>query len=268
MVRLLLFSVLLLQPLHSFASEVPGRVTGRIDCQGLADCRGIAVLWEYDPEAVPDPRRYTLIPGSVSPLQSDGVFDLTAPPGDYYVGAFLRKSPGPLMGPPRPGDLVYLTPNPAGEAQRVRVVAGQVADAGIHSEAWEYKGLTDPAPTRVSGYLVDTQGDPVPGLLVFAFADPEVSTSPLAVSQRSDAQGRFEIPLAKPGTIFMRARKSLRGGRPEPGDYVGVFGGTVPQPLRIAENQHIEGMKILVRRIPDLMQMRNAPATARPRLNE
>jgi len=261
---LILPALLLIQGMAS--ADSLGRVTGRVDCQNHPGCPGIAVLWKKDSAAIPDPRRFTLPPGIVSPLQADGVFALAAPPGDYYVGAFLRKSPGPMMGPPRIGDLIFLTPNPAGEPQKVRVVAEQTADAGIHGDAWIFAGLTDPAQTGIAGQILDTTDQPVSGLLVFAFADAELSAEPVAVSTRSDEEGHFHLPLAKPGTLYLRARKNYRGGQPNPGEYVGVFGGAVPRPLLIAAEQLIAGLRIKVRKIPEIMQLKNAPATSRPQL--
>lgn len=249
-------------------SEIPqgsGQVSGRIDCAGMNACRGIAVLWNAD-GAVPDPRKYTRIPIAVMPFQDDGHFKLTAAAGDYYLGAFLRRSGGPLMGPPRGGDLIFLTPNPAGEAQRVTLQSGELVDTGSHEKSWVYAGLTDPSSTAVSGRVVDVDGQPLSGLLVFAFADREVSAVPLTVSERTDANGEFFLPLSKPGTVYLRTRQSYRGGRPEPGDYVGVFGGSVPAPLRLAEGVTISGMKIVAIKVPDLMKMRNSPNTTRPQI--
>ncbi len=229
-----LFLLLLFSPFQSIAKDVPlGRVQGRIDCQGEAPCKGIAVLWRADDEQIPDPRKYTVIPVSVSPLKTDGVFELAAPAGEYFIGAILRKTPGPVMGPPRPGDLVFMTPDLEGKAVRVSLAANQLTDGGQHAAGWEFTGMNEQIEMGVSGQLVDLQGKPVAGLLVFAFADPEVTTSPLAVSARSGSDGRFQLPLATPGTIYLRARKTYRGGRPDPGDHVGVLGGNAPSPLQI-----------------------------------
>ncbi len=259
------FLVQLFCSLTVLAAEDLGRVTGSIDCREIPGCRGIAVLWQKDAGVVPDPRSFTVPPGVVSPLQSDGAFVLEAPPGDYYVGAFLRKSPGPLMGPPRIGDLIYLTPNPAGEAQEATVVAGKTTDTGNHREAWSFNGMTDPAETGVSGQILDMQSQPVAGLLVFAFADADLSSSPQGVSTRTDADGQFVLPLAKPGVVYLRVRKSYRGGQPMPGDFVGVFGGAVPKTLSVTEGRMINDVRIQVLQIPDLMKRKDAAGTSRPK---
>lgn len=260
--------MLVLSSLTAALAESPaklGRVVGRIDCQGVSGCPGIAVLWPADDERIPDPRRFTLIPTSVTPLDTDGVFSLSAPPGDYFVGAILRRSAGGTMGPPRVGDLVFMTPDKAGGAVRVQVPAGGTVDIGNQGEPWTFGGMVDTPAMGVSGTILDEAGAPVSGLLVFAFADPEVTKAPLAVSARSDALGHFVLPLAKPGKIYLRARKQYRGGRPEPGDYIGVFGGDKPRPLLISAGHLITGMKIVVRKVPDSMQLKNPPASARPR---
>ncbi|HEY5673700.1 MAG TPA: carboxypeptidase-like regulatory domain-containing protein [Malonomonas sp.] len=247
------------------ASDQIGRVVGRVDCSSLPSCSGVAALWSVD-GAIPDPRKYTRIPGPVAQVQSDGVFELSGPAGDYYVGVFLRNSPGPLMGPPRVGDLIFLTPNPAGEPSRVTLKAGETTDAGVHDKAWVFAGLTDPSATAISGQVVDIDGRPVAGLLVFAFSDREVSASPLSVSERTEADGSFFLPLAEAGSVYLRTRKDYQGGRPEPGDYVGVFGGTVPAALVVAEGVTISDMKIVARKLPSLLQMQNAPVNSRPKI--
>ena len=260
-----IITALLLGSLSVFAADDLGRVSGRIDCRETPGCPGIAVLWEKTAGAVPDPRRYTVPPGVVSPLQVDGGFELEAPPGDYYVGAFLRKSPGPKMGPPRPGDLIYLTPNPAGEAQEVTVIAGRTADAGTHREAWSFNGMTDPAETGIVGQIIDMNSQPVAGLLVFAFADAELSSSPQAVSTRTDADGQFILPLATPGIVYLRVRKNYQGGQPLPGDYIGVFGGAVPKALSVTEGRRIKGVRIQVLQLPELMNNKNPSGNSRPK---
>ncbi len=59
------------------------------------------------------------------------------------------------------------------------------------------------------------QRDPLASDLRFmidrAFADAGLSSTPLAVSTRTDAAGQFLLPLAKPGTVYLRARKSYGG---------------------------------------------------------
>jgi hypothetical protein len=66
----------------------------------------------------------------------------------------------------------------------------------------------------------------------------------------------------------LRARKSYRGGQPNPGDYVGVFGGAVPRPLPVADKQFIKGLRINVLQIPELMKRKNAPNTTRPQIRQ
>ena len=261
----LLLLLVIFSPAALLAAEGVGRVTGRVDCSAVPGCSGIAALWSAD-GAIPDPRKYTRIPGPVAQVQSDGVFELSAPAGDYYVGVFLRNSSGPLMGPPRIGDRIFLTPNPAGEPSRVTLQADAIVDAGVHDKAWVFAGLTEPSATAISGQVVDIDGRPVAGLLVFAFSDREVSASPLTVSERTDADGAFLLPLAEAGSVYLRARKDYRGGRPEPGDYVGVFGGAVPAALIVAEGVTISDMKIVARKVPSIMQLQNPPANSRPKI--
>ncbi len=236
--------------------EPLGTVKGRIEAPGMANYRGIAALWEAREGIVPDPRKYVIIPAAVNPLGPDGRFSIKARPGDYFVGAVLRKTPGPTMGPPRPGDLVFMSPDAAGKALQVKVALGATIDVGTHGAAWTYAGLEAWGGPRIEGRIIDTEGLPVAGLLVFAFGDSNMSEHPLAVSERSDAEGRFQVRLPRSTTVYLRVRPNYGQGSPMQGGYTGVFGGQVPKPLVVPAAEALSGVNIEVMEIPPLGERR------------
>lgn len=260
---LLLVGLLLAASSAVSAAPATGRVTGRIDCQAAVDCLGVAALWRAAERIVPAPDRYLLTPVVVSALDADGSFELIAPVGDYYAGAQLRKTLGPLFGAPRVGDRIYLMRERDDVGYRVTVVADKTTDIGLHASAWTFRGLTDLPQMGILGQVLDVDKQPVAGLLVFAFADPGTATTPLAVSSRTGADGYFVLPLATPGAVYLRARKNYRGGQPQADGYVGVSAGIGLQPVTVERDQVIDKVRVFVRKLPSVLVGKNAPKTAR-----
>lgn len=130
------------------ASPAQGTVSGRVVCKEGEACRGVAVLWRDCAGLAGVPLEKFAAPGISAGLSEDGSFVLTAAPGLYCVGAVVRTTAGPEMGPPRLGDLIYMTPGPQGELLEVEVEAGQGLDLGWQRKGWRYEssGLTGEAP--------------------------------------------------------------------------------------------------------------------------
>lgn len=249
------------------AAEPPmGKVVGKFDCSP-GECTGVAALWLADNNKVPAPDRYQLVPAVVSALQEDGSFELLAPAGDYFIGGQLRTSPGPLFGAPRLGDRIYLIGKQDESGHRVQVVAEQVVDIGLQKDFWVFNGLTQQPDMGISGRVVDLQRQPVEGLLVFAFADPGTSTTPLAISSRTGKDGRFQLPLVEAGPVYLRARKNYRGGQPQAEDYVGVSVDGKSTAVIVKDGQLVTGIEVQVRKLPGILTGKNAPDSARPQFN-
>lgn len=71
-----------------------------------------------------------------------------------------------------------------------------------------YRGMTTEGDLVISGRVTDTRGSPFPGLLVFGFTDAGMSQRPLAVSQRTDADGRYWLRLNHPSQLHLMVRIS------------------------------------------------------------
>lgn len=249
-VAILLAGFLLISAAAGAQEKKPaGKVEGRIVCGD--SCRGVASLWETSGPA-PDPRRYIVIPVSVTSLKPDGSFVLSAPPGRYYVGAIVRSSSESRIGPPRPGDRVFMTPDPAGKFKAVEVRGGETLDIGVQGEGWIYEGFSKIEGPGISGRIVSVDGKPLPGLLVFAFRDPEMSGTPVAVSERTGADGSFLLRLPDPGTVYLRVMENYGGGRPADGGYMGVYGGGQPKPLTVEGEKTLKGITIDALRLPPM----------------
>ncbi len=257
----------LLLPGDALAEPPPlGTVCGRIQMPAVERYQGVAALWDASEGRAPDPRKYTIIPVAVAPLQEDGSFELKAQPGRYFLGAILRNSPGPVMGPPRPGDVIFMTPDREGENLLVEVAADARVDVGARSSGWVYQGLEEqPGGPALLGRISDPEGKPVAGLLVFAFADPGMSQMPVAVSGRSAADGSYRLRLVRPGVVYLRVRENYGGGSPMAGGYMGVYGDQHPLPVEVLAQEVLEGIDITVRKLPPAGAQRRELLGAPPR---
>lgn len=262
----LLLGILFLYGTAFAAEPKVGRVVGQIECQ-KEECVGLAALWKADTGVVPAPDRHQLIPAVVSALEADGSFELVAPAGLYFAGAQFRKTPGPLFGAPRAGDQLYMIRPNDDQGYPVTITEDQVTDIGLHSDFWVFKGLTEKPLMGISGTVLDLDQQPVAGLLVFAFADPGANLAPLAVSGRTGDDGQFELPLTSSGQVYLRVRKNYRGGQPQAEDYVGVSSADSAKPISVDSGKITRGVKVLVRKLPSVLERKNAPNNSRPQLN-
>ncbi|MGE4342700.1 MAG: hypothetical protein AB7F20_00215 [Geoalkalibacter sp.] len=228
-----------------------GSVKGRVAVDGeSADISGVAALWDVASGKVPDPRRYIVVPAAVTPLSAEGHFELKATPGKYYLGAIVRKTAGPVVGPPRPGDRVMMSPDAQGGSLKVEIKEGETLDVGLQQAGWIYEGFAPEAELALTGVVRDVSGKPVSGLLVFAFADAAMSTQPVAVSDRTGEDGVYLLRLNGSRPVFLRARESYGGGPLAGGGYVGVYGGRDPQAVKPPEKGQVSGLDIEVLRLP------------------
>lgn len=252
--RPLLIILLLLTGLgQTWAEEAPaplGTVRGQLQVPGVERYSGVVSLWDADQIPMPDPRKYVLIPNMAGALEPDGRFLLRPPPGRYYLGAILRQTPGPPMGPPRQGDRVLMTPDAEGEALVVEVAADATVEVGLQGGGWIYQGFSEEAVTGISGELVDAAGLPQQGLLVFAFLDPEMSGQPLAVSARTGPDGRYVLRLPGGGEVYLRVRDNYGGGAPVGGGVMGVYGNGAPRAVAVVAGKVLAGIDIPTMIIP------------------
>lgn len=211
------------------AAPARGSVRGCVELAGHGAYRGVASLWPAAAGKSPDPRRAIRPPLVSAPLGPDGCFTLQAAPGEYFVGTVVRATEGGWQGPPRPGDMVFLSPDADGKSLRATVSTGETVDIGRHARGWRYAGFdASGASPTITGTLTGTDGKPVPGLLVFAFTDSSMSSDPLAVSDPSDSQGRYLLRLPEPATVYLRAREHYGRKSPADGGPMGIYseGGT------------------------------------------
>ncbi len=266
-VALLALALLPSAGIGAATSHVPeqGTVRGCVTLAGHSTYRGVAALWPFAQGIGPDPRQAVRPPATSTSLDTEGCFTLRAAPGEYFVGAVVRRTDGGWQGPPRPGDMVFLSPDAEGKSKSVAINSGEVTDIGRHASGWEYAGFTPTAsPLAISGRLTDPAGKPLPGLLVFAFTDSTMSKEPFAVSEPSDNNGRYLLRLPGPAIFYLRVREHYGRRSPASGGYMGVYGGETATPVTVDPRGADEARDLTVFLVPPL-DMRQKKLTELPR---
>lgn len=264
--RLLVLTTILLRIAagSGSATEVSATAGTLNGCVSIADqpsYRGVVSLWPAGPGKAPDPRRAVRPPMLSRPLPADGCFSLQAPPGDYFVGVIVRLTDGGWQGPPHPGDRVFLSPDAADKNFVVTIRSGETVDIGSHASGWEYAGFTATAPAlTISGRLATLDGKPRPGLLVFAFADSDMSKEPVAISEPSDVNGRYLLRLPEPATVYLRAREHYGRRSPADGGYMGIYGDKAPIAVIVGADGDKQDRDLTIFLIPPLSE-RSKPMT-------
>ncbi|MDX9708404.1 MAG: hypothetical protein RBT64_02520 [Trichloromonas sp.] len=123
--------ILLCLPMSAAGGEssAEGTVVGQVFDEGRENYRGLALLWR-DCAAGNNLGK----PDFAAALAEDGGFAVQAPPGEYCLGVLVRGTEGKLSGPPRRGDMIFLTPGAEGEVYRITLEAGSRLDVGNHGE--------------------------------------------------------------------------------------------------------------------------------------
>lgn len=253
--------ILLLSGLTGFAAETgpgSGTLRGCVEIAGQASYRGVVSLWPAGQGKAPDPRRAIRPPITSSPLDTNGCFSLPAAPGDYFVGAIVRSGDGGWQGPPRPGDMVFLSPDAAGRNMVASIRSGETLDIGRHASGWKYSGFTaTESALIITGRLTGPDGTPRPGLLVFAFTDRDMSDEVVAVSEPSDTEGRYLLRLPEPATVYLRAREHYGRRSPADGGYMGMYGNGAPAPVTVGVDSGKQDCNLTILLVPPLNERRN-----------
>ena len=181
--------------------------------------------------------------GTASPTDQQGYFEAPIPSGTYYLVVRVRQS-GQMAGPLKAGDLFgYLPGNP------LAIKDGAVAS--VHIPLIEVPEKVDLhaadmfGNTLVKGQILDPKGQPVADIQVLLYDDPMMLNRPLYVSQRTGADGRYQLSFPKGGRYYLAARNEL-GGTPAPGELYGRYQGAPDHSIRIKTGQVLEGLEIIV----------------------
>jgi len=171
------------------------------------------------------------------PVGKGGRFRVSVKPGKYFVIA-RKRSRGGMYGPMEIGDhFNYYPGNPVaisdGETVRIRLETVTRVSQLEEGEA--------PTPT-VQGTVVDTDGNPVAGLRVFAYRSGEVTGRPLYFSEASGPSGRFSLLIPAAGDFTLIAKERF-GGPAAEGEYSGRL-----EDLHLPTDKRVEVVRIVVQK--------------------
>lgn len=181
--------------------------------------------------------------GMAAPTDQQGYFEVPLPAGNYYLVVRVRKN-GQMAGPLKAGDLFgYLPGNPLsleeGTPLRVHIPLIEVPEK-VDRHAASLFGNT-----LVAGQILDQSGKPVAGVQVLLYNDPVMLNRPLYVSQKTKADGTYQLSFPKGGHYYLAARSEL-GGTPAPGEFYGRYQGTPDHSVNIETGKTLENVEIVV----------------------
>lgn len=241
--RLVLAAILCLLGGSIATAAEPGRtgtVSGRFLGEGKEPmAKGSVVLFKRGSGPPPAPDKYWLVPDHVETMDDDGRFTVTVEEGTYFLAA-IKRHDHLEIGPPRAGELFLIAADDKGKPLTFDVKGNGAVNAGTIGGARPISketGMVRPGSTAIEGRLVDGEGRPVEGAVVFAFTSPEMQGKPLYVSERSDSEGKYLLRVAEGGTYYLRVRSAYGGGMPAEGALFATLGGDVPAATSVTSGE-------------------------------
>ncbi|SDL30816.1 hypothetical protein SAMN05660860_00293 [Geoalkalibacter ferrihydriticus] len=220
------------------AADLDEGVLGQVVYEGrpVAD----ALIYVYlDPSSRLKGMGYAIL----GPTGPDGLFANPLPPGSYYFMVRKRQQSS-AMGPLQAGDhFGYWHGNPLrilpGALSRIRISLQE-----LPQRVDELQGSLF-GRNSISGLVRDRQGQPVAGMRVLLYDDPQMLNRPLFVSQPTDAEGRYVLSFPHEGQFYVSARRSL-GGAPEPDEFIGAYAGSADGSILIEAGEQLKDIDITV----------------------
>lgn len=250
-VFLLIVLLFVVSPFNGLAAtDDQARVRGQVSVEGLTVYEGVIALWSKGMGPAPDPRKFLIVPAFVGAINGDGSYSLAAPAGTYYAGVTVRQSKGSVMGPPRIGDLMFMSPDEKGAFKTITLGVKEELNLGRVDKYWVYDGMQRIDGPGLSGRVLDEAGAPVEGLIVLAFDNAEMSGRPMSVSLPTGKDGKYVINLEQGKLVYLRVKEKYGVGGPQAGGMVGVYGGQAPEGV-VVKNEHLSGVDIPVFNIPE-----------------
>ena len=208
--------------------------TGTLSGQFRIDAKtpmaeGMVYVYNLATGPAPSHDRYWRVPDFVETLDKEGRFTMDLPPGEYCIGAIKRRGVTQI-GPPLEGDFFTLAFDEKKLPKKFSVTKGEKRDIGVITGVQSLQALSLAGGiSGVEGTVLDLEGKPVEGAMVFAFMTPNVVGKPLFVSDRSSKEGKFLLRVHAGGTYYLKVRDSYGGGPPRGG---AVLDGNKEEPLQ------------------------------------
>lgn len=134
------------------------------------------------------------------------------------------------------------------------VFPGKTTDIGIVAEAAPFRKEQSSAETAIEGIVTDDFGKAASGVLVFAYATPEMTGKPKFVSERTGADGKYRL-IVEEGGYYLKIRNRYGGGQPDAGELMGGYGEFGdPAVVRVKQGAATRGINIQGKRFTGRVQ--------------
>ena len=219
-------------------------VSGQITYKGEPVARAFVYIYTETDTGLVGPSY-----GEAIQTDKDGSFTINLPSGRYYLVA-RKRADGSRSGALSPGDLnVHYPGNPVEvrSGERLVLVDFSLAevDAKVHAQR-QADGVFAKTDTMLHGQIVDSDGQSVSDVYVFAYLDSRMVGKPVHMSVPTDIDGQFELFLSDGGTYYIGARSAF-GGPLEPGEWVGTFDGEPDHRVTITRGANDDLGSIIVK---------------------
>jgi hypothetical protein len=245
---MLFIMVIFILPGALFAEETDtGWISGQFMIEdGAPMSDGMVVFFNDATGPPPDPDRYLRIPDEIGAIDAEGKFRVRLPSGRYYMGAVKRMS-GEEIGPPQDGDYFLISRDLEGKPLSYVIEEGKSVSVGILSGAVPFKRKTAAAGmTGISGRIVELNGQPVNGAIVFAYFTETMTGLPPFTSYKTGKDGKYFISMNEGGQYYLRVRDIYGGGPPVPGAIMGGYGEEKPAAVTVKTGEISEEINIRV----------------------
>jgi hypothetical protein len=177
-----------------------------------------------------------------------GSYEAALSPGLYTVTVRFGWA-GEGMGTVGVGDLVGEYPVSPVNVGKETVDLGRVDMRPVDPESWEKnRWAASTSSLSIQGVVSDESRSPVSGAYVFLYDDHRMVGKPYAISPPTGKDGRYSLPVDKPGTYYLGARTHF-GGPVEPGEFMGAWGGDSAVPLVLETGDANPARDIVVREV-------------------
>jgi len=177
---------------------------------------------------------------------ADGHFELPLPDGEYIL-VVRKRAAGDAAGPVVAGDY-------RSEFIPVTVAGGRL-DLTIEAPMKigdERQMVQEGSTTRtgMTGFVVDSEGNPIEGARVHVYDHVQMSERPKFVSEKTGADGAYIVYLPEGGTYYLAARDKF-GGPPKIGDLYGRYDqGTIePSAVVVRDEEILKDVNITVTKV-------------------
>lgn len=215
-----------------------GTIKGKMMIKDGSPMSDGAVLIYSAKGPLPLPDKYFRVPDNVVFIDEDGKFSAEIASGTYYIGA-MKKKTGKGPGPPKDGDYFFISMEAGGTPRAYVLNENATLDIGILSEAVPYKGMTDrEGVTAIEGTILNEQGKPVEGVVVFAELTVANDIGISFVSNWTGKDGKYFLRVHEGGTYNLNATDFM--------DSHVIYGLEMTEPMSVMTGEVLSGINLKV----------------------